>query len=118
MVNRMSEDTYTLTRSILVERLKERHENLSKQQLRILVDSTFDVISDALIIGDKVKLSGFGKFIPKNKAARVGRNPSTKEALIISRRKVATFQPSQALRAAVANSTLDDANEAADSTQL
>ena len=51
--------------------------------------------------GEKVKISGFGNFIVRDKAARRGRNPQTNEEIIIARRRVMTFKPSQVLRAAL-----------------
>ena len=55
-----------------------------------------DIISTALLQETEVK-SGFGKLKTKHKSARVGRNPQTEEQLIISKRRVVSFQPSRLL---------------------
>ena len=48
-----------------------------------------------------MKISGFGNFVVRDKAARRGRNPQTSEEIIIARRRVLTFRPSQVLRTAL-----------------
>ena len=48
--------------------------------------------------GEKIKLSGFGNFVVRDKNARVGRNPQTGEEITISARRVLTFKPSQVLK--------------------
>jgi integration host factor subunit alpha len=45
-----------------------------------------------------IKISGFGKFRVRSKKARMGRNPQTGDAMVISARKVLTFTPSRILR--------------------
>ena len=95
----------TLTRSRLVERLYEKGLGYTKQELRLYVDSVIDIICDNLKEGEVVKLSGFGNLKPKDKAARVGRNPHTEEEIIISRRRVVSFQPSQKLNTAINKSS-------------
>ena len=49
--------------------------------------------------GDKVKISGFGNFLVREKHERVGRNPQTGEQMKISARRVISFRPSQVLKA-------------------
>ncbi|HET6436648.1 MAG TPA: integration host factor subunit alpha, partial [Anaeromyxobacter sp.] len=56
--------------------------------------------------GEKIKISGFGNFIIRDKKSRVGRNPQTGEEIEISARRVLTFRPSQVLKNAL-NSGLD-----------
>ena len=56
-------------------------------------------LSDA---GKKVQLSGFGAFEVKEREARIGRNPHTKEAIEIPATKVPVFKPSKALKDCVA----------------
>ena len=74
----------------------------SKKDSAKLVDSVFDIIKDSLSRGEKIKISGFGNFIVKEKKARRGRNPQTGEEIEISARKVLTFKSSQVLRKALA----------------
>jgi len=60
-------------------------------------------MSDALVEGDQVKISSFGTFSIRDKAARVGRNPKTGEEVPISPRRVLTFRPSHLLKERVAD---------------
>ena len=52
--------------------------------------------------GEKVQLVGFGSFELKERAARVGRNPRTKEEIAIPASRVASFKVGKALKDAVA----------------
>ena len=54
---------------------------ISKKDAEIAVTATLDTITAALKEGDKVQLVGFGSFEVKKRAARVGRNPRTKESM-------------------------------------
>ena len=77
---------------------------LSKKDTETAVNSVFDVIAKALADGDKVQLVGFGSFEVRPRAARVGRNPKTKEAIPIPASKVPAFKPGKALKEAIAQS--------------
>lgn len=71
---------------------------LSKKESASTVDSVFDLMKEALISGDDLKISGFGGFNLKVKSARKGRNPQSGETITISNRRVVTFKPSGTLR--------------------
>jgi integration host factor subunit alpha len=90
----------TLTKARLAELLHSRV-GVSKKEAGDLVDEVFGIMRDTLGDGEKVKISGFGNFVVRDKAARRGRNPQTNEEIIIARRRVLTFKPSQVLRAAL-----------------
>ena len=66
-----------------------------------MVDAFFEQISQALVSGDEVKLSGFGNFQLRTKAPRPGRNPRTGELIPIQARRVVTFHASQKLKDSV-----------------
>ena len=66
------------------------------------MSATFDAITAALQDGDKVQLVGFGSFEVKKRAARVGRNPKTKESIEIPASVVPVFKAGKALKDAVA----------------
>lgn len=87
----------TLTKAKLVERLHGRV-GVTKKEASELVDEVFCIMRDSLRGGEKVKISGFGNFLIRDKTARRGRNPQTSEEIIIARRRVLTFKPSQVLR--------------------
>ena len=88
----------TLTKAKLADLLHERV-GVTKKEAGDLVDEVFGLMRDTLTEGEKVKVSGFGNFVVRDKAARRGRNPQTNEEIIIARRRVLTFRPSAVLRA-------------------
>ena len=74
---------------------------LSKKDTEAAVNAVVDVITAALKKGDKVQLVGFGSFETRKRAARVGRNPRTKETIKIPASSVPTFKAGKALKDAV-----------------
>ena len=90
----------TLTKAKLATLLHQRV-GVTKKEASDLVDEVFGLMRDQLSSGDKVKISGFENFLVRDKAARRGRNPQTNEEIIIARRRVLTFRPSQVLRTAL-----------------
>lgn len=75
---------------------------LSKKDSEKAVNASLDSIVEALAAGDKVQLVGFGTFEVKERSARVGRNPQTKEPIQIPASRAATFTARKALKDAVA----------------
>lgn len=71
---------------------------LSKKDVTVAVDSVFDTIISILSQGKDVKISGFGTFKVKERAARKARNPQSGEEIMIEARKVATFKPAKQLK--------------------
>ena len=67
-----------MTKADIVETIYERV-GFSKKESAELVETIFEVIKEALVRGEKVKFSGFGNFIVREKNARKGRNPQTGE---------------------------------------
>lgn len=94
-----------MTKADIVEALYEKV-GFSKKEAADLVELVFDTLKSTLAQGQKIKISGFGNFVVREKRSRVGRNPQTGESIEISARRVLTFRPSQVLRAEV-NSSLD-----------
>ena len=76
--------------------------DVSKKDAEAVVTATLGAITGALKKGDKVQLVGFGSFEVKKRAARMGRNPKTKEAIKIPASKVPVFKAGKALKDAVA----------------
>ncbi|MGI9345641.1 MAG: HU family DNA-binding protein [Gammaproteobacteria bacterium] len=87
----------TLTRVDIVQSLK-LNSNLSKQQLRLIVDRFFEIIIDALEQDDQVSLSGLGKFLPVNRISRPGRNPKTGTYHLIPDHKTVVFRTGSRLK--------------------
>ena len=75
---------------------------ITKKDAESLISVTFDTIAQELSQGEKVQVSGFGSFEVKNREARVGRNPHTKQAIEIPASKVPSFKAAKALKDAVA----------------
>ena len=71
---------------------------LTKKDTERVLNAALDAISLALVRGEKVQLSGFGTFETKDREARVGRNPHTKEAVEIPATRVPAFKASKALK--------------------
>ena len=74
---------------------------MSKKDSKKAVNAAFDSITEALAAGEKVQLVGFGAFEVKERNARVGRNPKTKETIEIPASRVASFKVGKALKDAV-----------------
>jgi len=87
----------TLTRMDLSEAVF-REVGLSRNESAQLVESVLGHMSDALARGETVKISSFGTFSIRDKAARIGRNPKTGVEVPISPRKVLVFRASHVLK--------------------
>ena len=75
--------------------------DVSKKDAEAVLTAALDAITAALAEGEKVQLVGFGSFEVKKRAARLGRNPKTKEAIEIPASVVPTFKAGKALKDAV-----------------
>jgi integration host factor subunit alpha len=89
-----------LTKAQLAEILFEQI-GLNKRESKDMVDAFFELITETLVEGTDVKISGFGNFQIRTKAPRPGRNPRTGEAVAIEARRVVTFHASPKLKEAV-----------------
>ncbi len=75
---------------------------LTKKDAERVVSATVETITESLVKGDKVQVSGFGIFEVKNREARVGRNPRTKETIQIPASRLPLFKASKTLKDSVA----------------
>jgi len=75
---------------------------VSKKDAEAVIVATLDTITAALKEGEKVQLVGFGSFEVKKRAARIGRNPKTKESIEIPASVVPVFKAGKALKDGVA----------------
>ena len=91
----------TLTRAEIAEAMN-RNIGLSRSESLALVESILGHMSDALAGGQNLKISGFGTFLLRDKAQRIGRNPKTGVEVPITSRRVLTFRASQMLKDHVA----------------
>ena len=90
-----------MNRTELIAAVAEKA-GLTKKDAEQAVLATLDTVAAAMAAGDKVQLVGFGSFEVKKRAARVGRNPKTKESIEIPASVVPVFKAGKALKDAVA----------------
>ena len=80
--------------------LAEKHE-LPKKQMTEVVDALFDNLAKNLRKGAKIRVPGFGIFVVAKRAARMGRNPATGEAIKIKASKKVRFRPAKELKESI-----------------
>ena len=89
-----------MNKTDLIATVSERS-GLAKKDTERVINAALDAITAALVNGERVQLSGFGIFEVKQREARVGRNPATKEAIQIPASRQPAFKASKALKDAV-----------------
>ncbi len=90
----------TMTKADVVRIICEKMGFTPKESTE-MVDQVFGILKETLEDGKKIKMSGFGNFVVRQKRPRKGRNPKTGEEMVISGRRVVTFKPSNVLRKAL-----------------
>lgn len=86
-----------MTKAEIIDAIYEKVGGFSKKEAAEVVEAVFDTMKDALADGENIKISGFGKFIVRDKEERVGRNPRTGEPMPIRARRVVRFKKSMVL---------------------
>ena len=71
---------------------------IQKKDAERFMNAALDIMAQSLRKGEKVQLSGFGTFEVKQRQARMGRNPKTRESVEIPPARVPDFKPSQNLK--------------------
>jgi len=89
-----------MTKADIVEIIHQKI-GFGRKESTEIVEQVFEIIQETLESGEKVKLSGFGNFVVRQKRPRRGRNPKSGHELIISGRKVVTFKSGNVLRKAL-----------------
>ena len=89
-----------MTKVDIIESIYEKV-GFSKKEVAKIVESVFDIMKETLRQEDKIKISGFGNFVVRNKRSRRGRNPQTGNDIEIGARRILTFKPSQVLKASI-----------------
>src|SRR5579872_929456 len=87
-----------MTKAEIVQALYTKVGGFSRKESAELVDLVFDMIKETLGRGEKIKVSGFGNFVLRDKRQRPGRNPQTGQPIKITERRVLTFKASQILK--------------------
>lgn len=80
-----------MNKATLIAKIAEKSE-LNKKQAEAALNAFTETVFEALSEGDKVQLMGFGTFEVKERAARVGRKPSTGETIEIPAKRIPTFK--------------------------
>jgi len=81
-----------MTKSVLIEKVTERVENLTKKQVETIINIIFDGLKDALANGGKIEVRGFGNFRLKERKAKMARNPRTGETVQVPSKRVVHFK--------------------------
>ena len=87
-----------MTKSELIARLAEQNPHLFQRDVKRIVATVFDEITEALSRGDRAELRGFGAFSVKRRGPRVGRNPRTGDAVRVAEKCVPYFKTGKELR--------------------
>jgi DNA-binding protein HU-beta len=90
-----------MTKADLIEKVQSARQDLSKRQVADVVDAVFDNLSRAIRREKRFSMPGFGTFVVKRRAARVGRNPQTGAAIEIAPTKTVGFKPAPELKKAL-----------------
>jgi DNA-binding protein HU-beta len=93
-------DTVTITLNQLASSLAEEHE-LTKRAGRELLDNLVSLITKHLKKGERIRIAGLGILQVRKRAARMGRNPATGEAIKIGLSKKVAFRASKELKEAI-----------------
>src|SRR6201992_215948 len=88
----------SMTKAEIIDCVYEKVGGFSKKESAEVVEAVFETMKGVLSHGDKVKISGIGNFVVREKKEPIGRNPQTGDPIPISARRVLPFKPSQVLK--------------------
>ena len=89
---------FVMTKSELIARLAAQNPSLYHRDIERLVNTIFDTITEALVVGDRVELRGFGAFSLREREGRIGRNPRTGEAVSVNAKRMPFFKMGKGMR--------------------
>ena len=89
---------FVMTKSELIARLAAQNPSLYHRDIERLVNTIFDTITEALVVGDRVELRGFGAFSLREREGRIGRNPRTGEAVSVDAKRMPFFKMGKGMR--------------------
>ncbi len=90
-----------MTKADIADAVYAKDGGFSKKEAIDIVETVFETVKTTLEKGDKIKISGFGNFVVRDKKARPGRNQVTGKEITISARRVVTFKASVVLTKAL-----------------
>lgn len=91
-----------MNKTNLIENVAEAA-GIKKKEAEKAVNAVFASLQAAVADGDKVQIAGFGTFKIKERKERTGRNPRTKETIVVPASKAPAFVPAKAFKDAVNN---------------
>jgi len=87
-----------MTKSELVKKVAAELKDVTKGDVKIVIDTIFSSMSKALVSGDKIEIRGFASFKVKKRNARMGRNPKTGESVEITAKRIPYFKVGKDLK--------------------
>jgi DNA-binding protein HU-beta len=87
-----------MTKADLIEKIHSEHVAISKRQVAALVDTVFENLAKGIRRDKRFSMPGFGTFVVKRRAGRVGRNPQTGAEIQIAPTKTVGFKPAPELK--------------------
>ncbi len=87
-----------MTKTDLIEKVSLQTDGLTKKQTEIIVNMLFDSIKDALAVGEKIEIRGFGSFRIRKRQTREGRNPKTGKNVSVPEKRVPFFKAGKELK--------------------
>ncbi len=90
-----------MTKADLIEKVRSARPDLSRRQVSDVVDACFEHLARAIRKDKRFSMPGFGTFVVKRRAGRVGRNPQTGAAIEIAPTKTIGFKPAPELKKAL-----------------
>jgi integration host factor subunit beta len=96
----MKEQEYTpsITKSDLIDNLSRSQSHLAYKDVELAVKSLIEMMSNALSVGERIEIRGFGSFSLHYRPPRVGRNPKSGEKVELPGKYVPHFKPGKELR--------------------
>ena len=87
----------SLTKADIVQKIAEQN-GYTQFKAALIFENLIEIIKRTLETGEDVMITGFGKFMVKEKTARQGRNPANGEIMVLPARRIVTFKVSGNLR--------------------
>jgi integration host factor subunit beta len=87
-----------MTKSELIERIASKQQHLPTKDVELAIKAMLDYMSDAMAVGQRIEIRGFGSFSLHFRDARIARNPKTGGAVVLSGKYVPHFKPGKELR--------------------
>jgi len=96
----MSDQDYvpSLTKSDLIDNLSRSQSHLAYKDVELAVKSLIEMMSNALSVGERIEIRGFGSFSLHYRPPRIGRNPKSGERVELPGKHVPHFKPGKELR--------------------